>query len=56
MDWLGKSLEFHERLGRETYLTELLFDECWDGLRDDPRFKDLLDKTGFTRVMPSRKR
>jgi hypothetical protein len=31
-------------------LDYLVFDEHWDGVRDDPRFKDLLEKVGFTKV------
>ncbi|MEK7676834.1 MAG: tetratricopeptide repeat protein [Verrucomicrobiota bacterium] len=58
LGWLNKSYETreHSRESFETPLTYLLFDECWDGLRDDPRFKELLDKIGFTKVMPPRKK
>jgi len=51
-NWLNKSFQTHER--GET-LTELLFDQCWDGQHDDPRFKKLLDDVGFSKVMPPRK-
>jgi tetratricopeptide (TPR) repeat protein len=45
-----------ERHGLTTILADcLLFDECWDELYDLPRFKALLEKIGFTKVMPSRK-
>jgi len=36
-------------------MPELLLDDCWDPLRDDPRFKELLDRMGFSKVSPSRK-
>jgi serine/threonine protein kinase/tetratricopeptide (TPR) repeat protein len=32
-------------------LNTLLFDEHWDSLHNDPRFKQLLNELGFTRVM-----
>ena len=52
MSWLEASYTHHERIGGfQTALTGLLFDEEWDGLRDHPEFKALLDKVGFTRVM-----
>jgi len=53
MDWLGRSYETHEHWEGEfqTPLEDLLHDDCWDGLRDHPRFKELLDKVGFTKVM-----
>ena len=40
-----------ERVGMESLLIYLLFDEWWDGLRGDRRFQQLLDKVGFTKVM-----
>ena len=53
--WLNKSYETRERFaGFQTRLTNLLFDEYWDSLHDDKRFKDLLDKIGFTKVMRPR--
>jgi tetratricopeptide (TPR) repeat protein len=57
--WLNKSFETHEHQAgsyQETIGCYLLFDECWDGLHEDPRFKKLLDKIGFTKVMLSRKK
>src|SRR6266540_2198893 len=36
-------------------MPELLLDDCWDPVRDDPRFKELLDRMGFSKVSPSRK-
>jgi tetratricopeptide (TPR) repeat protein len=55
--WLNKSYETHERIGSgyETWLNYLLWHHWWDGLHDDPGFKALLDKVGFTKVMPARK-
>ena len=49
---LQQSFASNEQLGGESGLLQLLFDECWDGLRDDPQFKMLLDKMTFTAVMP----
>ena len=54
LDWLEKSFVTRERYGLQTELTDLLFDECWDGMHNHPRFKALLEKIGFTKVMPSR--
>ncbi len=50
LDWLQKSYASRER-GNDDSLNSLLFDPCWDGLHDNPRFKRLLDKIGFTKVM-----
>jgi len=37
-------------------MIKLLEDDHWDGYRNDPRFKRLLDKVGFTKVMlPAKK-
>jgi tetratricopeptide (TPR) repeat protein len=52
LEWLDKSYETRERDDFESPLTYLIFDECWDGLRDNPRFKKLLDEISFTKVMP----
>ena len=50
---LEQSYQTHERSGRvQDYLTSLLFDEVWDPLHQDTRFQQLLDKVGFTKVMP----
>jgi tetratricopeptide (TPR) repeat protein len=52
LEWLNLSYTKREHFGDfQTPLTRLLFDEHWDGLHDDPRFKALLDKVGFTKVM-----
>ena len=57
LKWLSKSYETHElESGFQTPLINLLFNHWWDGLHDDPRFAALLDKIGYTKVMPSRKR
>ncbi len=56
LNWLEKSFETHERSGYQSAMESLLFDEFWDGLHDHPRFKELLDKVGFTKVMASRKK
>jgi tetratricopeptide (TPR) repeat protein len=53
---LQKSFATNERRGDEAGLLYLLFDECFDGLRDDPQFKKLLDKMTFTAVMPARRK
>jgi serine/threonine protein kinase len=47
-DWLQKAFDAHEPDGLEN----LLVDPDWDSVHDDPRFKRLLDKIGFTKVMP----
>lgn len=51
---MNKSFETRELDGFQSDLEYLIFDEHWDGVRDDPRFKALLDKVGFTKVMPAR--
>ncbi|HAB14965.1 MAG TPA: hypothetical protein DCE44_00795, partial [Verrucomicrobiales bacterium] len=43
--------EQRERRGAENKLGYLLFHECWDGIRGDRRFRELLDKVGYTSVM-----
>ncbi|HZM01590.1 MAG TPA: protein kinase [Candidatus Saccharimonadales bacterium] len=53
--WLKKSCDIHERRtagSLDSPLNYLLLDDCWDGSHDDPRFKALLDKIGFTKVKP----
>jgi tetratricopeptide (TPR) repeat protein len=55
LDWLEKSFVTHERSGFESAMIYLLLDESWDGLHDHPRFKVLLDRIGFTKVMPPKK-
>jgi tetratricopeptide (TPR) repeat protein len=52
--WLYKCYDTHERWVMESPLGYLLFDEHWDGLHDDPRFKEWLDRLTFTKVMPPR--
>jgi serine/threonine protein kinase len=37
-------------------MIKLLEDDHWDRYRGDPRFKELLDKIGFTKVMPPPKK
>ncbi len=34
----------------------LVFDDAWDPFRHDPRFTELLDKVGFTKVNPKLKK
>jgi len=56
LDLLEQSYDKHERGGDYgPPLGRLLFDPDWDGLHDNRRFKHLLDKIGFTKVMPPRK-
>jgi hypothetical protein len=31
-----------------------LMDDCWDMLRSDPRYKQLMETMGFTKVIQSR--
>jgi tetratricopeptide (TPR) repeat protein len=56
--WLEKSCAAHEhwRGSHDGPLSYLLLDQDWDGLHNDPRFKAVLDKVGFTKVTPPRKR
>jgi serine/threonine protein kinase len=56
LDWLEKSYASRERgYDYETPLNSLLYDPCWDGLHDNPRFRKLLDEIGYTKVMPNQK-
>jgi serine/threonine protein kinase len=56
LDWLNKSVQARLRDGStEGNLKFLIVHECWDPVRNDPRFKELLDKTTFSEVMPRRK-
>jgi serine/threonine protein kinase/Tfp pilus assembly protein PilF len=54
--WLNKCYEAEMRQGpwHDSGLVELLVEQCWDGVHDDPRFKSLLDRIGFTPMMPRR--
>jgi tetratricopeptide (TPR) repeat protein len=52
LDWLEKSLAARES-HRQTMVTLLLFDDTWEELHSHPRFKALLQKIGFTKVMPA---
>jgi serine/threonine protein kinase len=55
LTWLSRSYETHELdSGFQTPLISLVFDHWWEGLRDEPRFKKLLEKLSFTKVMPAR--
>ncbi len=56
IDWLFKTYDARDRREERSQLISLLFDECWDGLHDNPRFKELLHKIGFTKVMRKRKK
>lgn len=53
---LNRSFETHEKSGGSSTprIYVLLFDKVWDGLRENSRFHELLDKIGFTKVMPKR--
>ena len=47
-DWLTKSYETREKAGERFHQMDLLlFDEYWDGLHEDSRFKALLKKVGY---------
>ena len=48
---LEKSFETRERKGIAPAVYVLVWDEVWDGLHENPRFKLLLDKIGYTKVM-----
>ena len=50
---LNQSYQTHERDGPiASWLISLVFDEVWDPFRHDPRFQELLDKIGFTKMNP----
>ncbi len=51
LDLLQKSLETHERVGAERAVNDVLLDESWDGLKDNPRFQKLIKDAGFLEVM-----
>jgi len=50
-DWLEKS----HREGESDLGIEPLLDDCWDPLRSDPRYNDLLKRMGYTNVTAPRK-
>jgi tetratricopeptide (TPR) repeat protein len=51
--WLNKCYEAEARGGwHSSPLSELLVEHYWDGLHDDSQFKTLLERIGFTTVMP----
>ena len=53
LDWLDKSYE-HREFRTDSFeppLNFVLLDESWDSVHDDPRFKAILEKIGFTKVM-----
>jgi len=52
---LEQAYQTPERFGpvQEYIMTTLWFREVWDPLREHPRFRQLLDRVGFTKVMPS---
>jgi serine/threonine protein kinase len=35
---------------RNESMVKLLFDDCWDAMRDNPRFRELVRKMGFSKV------
>jgi len=52
LDLLEQSYKTHARdYSYETPLNRLVHDDEWDVLRDNRRFKTLLDEIGFTKVM-----
>jgi tetratricopeptide (TPR) repeat protein len=55
---LEQSLQARERIPPtgDCALNYLLFDEYWDGLRGDRRFKGLLKRVGFNKVMTPAKK
>jgi serine/threonine protein kinase len=50
---LEQSFKDRQRLLNYSKLSYLLFDEHWDSLHNHPRFKQLLEKLSFTKVMPT---
>jgi serine/threonine protein kinase len=56
LKWLSQSVQTRLRdPTAEGNLQWLLVHECWDPVRDDPRFKQVLDQTTFSKVMRPRK-
>ena len=48
LDWLNKAFQARRRDGTSSgNLQYLLVHECWDGVRDHPRFKELLEEDDF---------
>ena len=45
--------EFH-RVRENALGGDPLIDDCWVQLRSDPRYKVLMEKMGFTKVIPLR--
>jgi serine/threonine protein kinase len=55
LKWLSQSVQTRLRdATAEGNLQWLLVHECWDPVRDDPRFKQVLDQTTFSKVRRSR--
>jgi serine/threonine protein kinase len=49
--WLQTCYDRREDRGDFTsWLIELFYDQCWDGVHDDRRFKTLVDKVGLSKV------
>ena len=55
LDLLDKSYDARESFGSAAGgVNALFFRRCWDGVQDHPRFKALLEKTTFSKVIPPR--
>ena len=52
LDLLRKAVQAVRNGSPEGNLHWLLVHECWDSVREDPRFKEILDKATFSKVMP----
>jgi tetratricopeptide (TPR) repeat protein len=55
LNWLEKSCAVHERWQPGSYdgpLSYLILDQDWDGVRQNGRFRAVLDKVGFTKIKP----
>lgn len=50
LDLLEKSLAEDERIGIQSPFICLLYEEHWDGIRENKRFKKLLERLGFPKV------
>jgi tetratricopeptide (TPR) repeat protein len=55
LDLLEESFAMRQMDGCEPSMSNLLFDHYWDSLHAEPRFKALLDKMGFAKVMAPKK-
>jgi serine/threonine protein kinase len=56
LDWLEKEYQNRANWDVEPPFRLLLFDQYWDGLHDNPRFRKFLVELNYTQVMPPAKK